>query len=735
MAKLRELTQKTVRTLREDGFQKVGEKAKIYLKRIREEKVGQEYTDRCFREVLFINGCDEHLPHPGRYRVTHQREQLESLGITTGEVYYRYLKLDTVRCYRTFVFFRCPYTPVIGDFVEQAHKLNKKVFYDVDDLVIDTAYTDMIAYLDTLSDQERQEYDQGVREMGRLLRLCDGAITTTGCLAHELEQYVPRVLVNRNVASEEMVKLSLEAENRAKKKEKEEGAVSLGYFSGSITHDEDFQMILPVLRRLMEEYPGLQLHLAGELHLPPELEDLRERILVHPFVGWRELPAMIAEVDINLAPLTTTTFNRAKSENKWVEAALVKVPTVASDIGAFHEMVENGKTGILCQNLEQWEEALRALVQQPDYRALIGEAAREYCLDHCVTANTGQELGRFLTEQEPKSVAFLLPAFQISGGVMVALQHCRILQEAGWDVLLYSIEERGREYWYEFGGCRFPVLNGNDAAIYGKFDWAVATMWSTVDWLEAFPRVKHRGYLVQNYEPGFYASGDPLRMRARKTYGCREDLQYLTISQWCQRWLKEQYGHEARYAPNGIDPEKFLPAPRNLEETSGEKIRILIEGDSAAPHKNVDESFRIVEKLDPERFEVWYMAYSGEPKDWYRVDRFLPKVPYDQIQEVYQDCDILLKSSLMESFSYPPLEMMAAGGFVVAVLNGGNQEYLEDGGNCLCYQPGDIDQAVQAILHICGDRELQDKFYQNGHKTVMERDWKQIRESILNLYQ
>ena len=162
---------------------------------------------------------------------------------------------------------------------------------------------------------------------------------------------------------------------------------------------------------------------------------------------------------------------------------------------------------------------------------------------------------------------------------------------------------------------------------------------------------------------------------------------------------------------------------------------MCIRDSSTAPHKNVDESFRIVEKLDPERFEVWYMAYSGEPKDWYRVDRFLPKVPYDQIQEVYQDCDILLKSSLMESFSYPPLEMMAAGGFVVAVLNGGNREYLEDKENCLCYRPGDLDQAVQAILRICGDRELQDKFYQNGHKTVMERDWKQIKESILNLYQ
>ena len=73
----------------------------------------------------------------------------------------------------------------------------------------------------------------------------------------------------------------------------------------------------------------------GELDLPPQLEPWRDRIELEPFADWRELPARIASVDINLAPLRETVFNRAKSENKWIEAALVKVPTVASDVGGF----------------------------------------------------------------------------------------------------------------------------------------------------------------------------------------------------------------------------------------------------------------------------------------------------------------------------------------------------------------------------------------------------------------
>ena len=34
---------------------------------------------------------------------------------------------------------------------------------------------------------------------------------------------------------------------------------------------------------------------------------------------------------------------------------------------------------------------------------------------------------------------------------------------------------------------------------------------------------------------------------------------------------------------------------------------------------------------------------------------------------------------MVESFSYPPLEMMATGGYVIIVLNGDNKEYLKDG--------------------------------------------------------
>ena len=129
------------------------------------------------------------------------------------------------------------------------------------------------------------------------------------------------------------------------------------------------------------------------------------------------------------------------------------------------------------------------------------------------------------------------------------------------------------------------------------------------------------------------------------------------------------------------------------------------------------------------------MSYNAEPKDWYRVDKFLHKVPFDQVVDVYNQCDILLKTSYLESFSYPPLEMMATGGYAVVVPNDGNKEYLLDGENCLLYPLGKIEEGIAAIERICTDKGLQEHLYEGGIKTAQSRDWESIRKEIVALYE
>ena len=430
-----------------------------------------------------------------------------------------------------------------------------------------------------------------------------------------------------------------------------------------------------------------------------ELKEFADRIKILPFVDWKNLPKLISDVDINLAPLEDTIFNRAKSENKWVEASLVQVVTVASNLGAFADTIENQKTGFLCKDLKEWEETLCALIEQPRLRRKIAMQAYQFCKEAYLTTYTGKTLADFIKAKRNKNVGILLPALNISGGIMVAMWHAVFLREAGFDVTILS--ENTTETSCVFENQKFPVIPLREDAVSGHFDKMIATMWVTVKWLELFSNIDKKYYLVQNYETDFYEKGSPYRAMANATY-CKNQIQYVTISKWCKEWLKERFEKECAYAPNGLDTRVFTPCARDF---SG-KIRILIEGDCGAWHKNVDESFQIVEKLDREKFEIWYLSYNSEPKEWYKPDRFLHKVPFQTVSEVYQQCHILVKSSILESFSYPPLEMMATGGLAVVRPNGGNKEYLRDGENCLLYEPENISEAVEKIMELAENETL-----------------------------
>ena len=134
-----------------------------------------------------------------------------------------------------------------------------------------------------------------------------------------------------------------------------------------------------------------------------------------------------------------------------------------------------------------------------------------------------------------------------------------------------------------------------------------------------------------------------------------------------------------------------------LQKHENKKIKILVEGNCNDQYKNVDESFLITNKLDKSKYEIHYMSYEKEPKKWYRIDKFYHKIPHEKVGTIYENCDILIKTSILESFSYPPLEMMATGGYVVALQNDGNSEYLKDNYNSLIYEKGNIDDAINKI--------------------------------------
>lgn len=365
-------------------------------------------------QVLSINGCD--LPTLRRYRVSHQREQLELHGVSTEEVHYTKVTDEHAKQADAFIIYRCPITDEVESFIGKAHKLGKKVWFDVDDLVIDTKYTNELPMVIAMDAADRALFNDGVERNGRTLRLCDGAIATTERLATELAKYVSNVLINRNVASLEMSRYSKaaihEAEGRSSSK------IILGYFSGSMTHNKDFAEVVPALAYIFGHYPNVYLKVVGDLNLPPELGEYSDRLLRAEKVDWRDLPSLIASVDINLAPLENTLFNEAKSENKWTEAALVEVPTIASNFGAFSHSIRAGETGLLCSNTDEWIQALTLFVTDESARRRVGLAARLDVEQRYITATSGFGLVELLTGA-PRDLDHICPSSVLAKKLVV----------------------------------------------------------------------------------------------------------------------------------------------------------------------------------------------------------------------------------------------------------------------------------------------------------------------------
>ena len=683
---------------------------------------------RNIKDVLFINGCNEKfLPHPYRYRVLHQIEQLNT-GLLESDVYY-YLNFEpNIICnYRVIIFYRCPWNEKVDKALKLEKILNKKVLFDIDDLVIDTKYTDNIPYIKSLTPEKKAEYDNGVQLIGKTLKLCDAAITTTEGLANEIKNYIPNVFINRNVASEEMWKLSQIALNKKINKTNNENII-IGYFSGSITHDSDIEMIKPALIKILKEFNNVQLLLSGVITYPDDLKIFNNKIIKKNFTDWRELPEIISKVDINIAPIEDTIFNEAKSENKWVEASLVKIPTIASNVGAFKKVIVHNETGLLCNNINEWYISLKTLINNEILRKYIGENAYNESKLKYNTIYSAKKLLNFINSIANKHIGFYIPTLLNYEGNYIILKHACILQDNGWDVdiILPNISIN------LFQNHTFNIIGLNKSIINTQYDILVATFYSSIFTTLNYYKTKKHLYLVQNCETDFYSYGNNYRIFAEKTHLIQFNIEYITISKWCQDWLFEKYGKRAKYAPNGIDIKNITPYKRNLTKN---KIRILIEVDCNSHYKNVDESFKIAEKLNKNKFEIWYLTNNGKPKDLYRVDRFFNEISHEQAIEIYKQSDILIKSTYFVSFSYQPLEMMTTGGYCIVAPNESNKEYLKDGENCLFYKLGDINDLISCINRLISDEKLQKKLYINGLETAQKRDWNNYKDKIIALYE
>jgi len=86
------------------------------------------------------------------------------------------------------------------------------------------------------------------------------------------------------------------------------------------------------------------------------------------------------EMDIGVMPLTDTKWAKGKCGFKIIQYLALEIPAAASDVGINAEIVRNG--GFVCRTDEEWHQALRKLLSDPELRRQRGIAGRKFIMEH-----------------------------------------------------------------------------------------------------------------------------------------------------------------------------------------------------------------------------------------------------------------------------------------------------------------------------------------------------------------
>lgn len=339
-------------------------------------------------DILFITGG---VGDSARYRTHHQAEELNlhgfkcSITVQDNPLLPRYSDK-----FQIFIFHRVFFTPSVKKLIERIKTEGEEIIFETDDLVYDPKYLKHMDYFKQINVLEKKLYENGVG--GEILRdpYVKVCTTTTSFLAEKLREYNKKVFISTNKLS--LADLEV-AENIWKNKvPRNDSKIRIGYLSGTISHNKDFETIANALVAILEKYPQANLFLAGPLEIGPEFDKFKHRIERINFVSRDKHFENISKLDINLAPLEIgNPYCEAKSELKFFEAGILEVPTVAVANQTFREAIEDGIDGFLAATPEEWKEKLEKLISDEDLRNSMGEKAREKVLENYTNKNSHNE--------------------------------------------------------------------------------------------------------------------------------------------------------------------------------------------------------------------------------------------------------------------------------------------------------------------------------------------------------
>jgi O-antigen biosynthesis protein len=244
--------------------------------------------------------------------------------------------------------------------IREARRLRKPILIDLDDWLLDVPANNPDA--DFFRTRPRREI------VHTALRAATAVTVSTHCLADWCTVLGLRTHVLPNAIDADQFKLPPRHDDRL-----------VVAFCGTATHSDDLSLVARPLYDVLRQHKGRVRVVAVGCPIP-ELQGM-DGYEHHASVPAGKYPSLLSRlcIDIGLAPLHDTTFNRAKSDIKYLEYSAVGAVTIASAVTPYLSSIREER-GMLVQpnNMEGWSRAINLAVGDSPLRHRLGAAARDW---------------------------------------------------------------------------------------------------------------------------------------------------------------------------------------------------------------------------------------------------------------------------------------------------------------------------------------------------------------------
>jgi len=347
-------------------------------------------------DVLIIGNLD--LPQCKKYRVLQKIELLEKLGFNCEIAEYHDIPrvFNKIQLATFVIFYRIPDDELFRLYKKEVDRLLIRCAYDIDDPIFSAAVYAENRNLDSLSKVEKHQLLESSIEYRNAMEACDLISVSTPGMSQLVAGDFPEqsVLLWRNVLDGETLSIVAQVDQH---KVSDENTIVISYMSGSRAHDADFASIEAALVRILDKHQHIQLLMGGYAPVSAALQPYQQRIKTVIFSGYNRYFDNMRQADINIVPLLQDCFNECKSAIRYLEAAVLGIPSVTSNTGDFKNLIDSGKNGFLAADQDAWETALTDLIMDKALRLKIGKQAQSDVMEQQTVDALAQRMKTELT--------------------------------------------------------------------------------------------------------------------------------------------------------------------------------------------------------------------------------------------------------------------------------------------------------------------------------------------------